>query len=154
MIYNFKSNFQINNSNNLIAIASNGSIYIQNYELHIENNDNHYIYKSYNKTVGWYIRNIDTQIDYYLGISATPIIDFENLDIKNIEILESILDDDSINKIKIAKLEQWFVEYDRICNEHARCQRIGIECHHNIEEWDVQAVENAERLKSLRNSEN
>ena len=129
MIYNFKSNFQINNSNNLIAIASNGSIYIQNYELHIENNDNHYIYKSYNKTVGWYIRNIDTQIDYYLGISATPIIDFENLDIKNIEILESILDDDSINKIKIAKLEQWFVEYDRICNEHARCQRLGIECH-------------------------
>lgn len=59
------------------------------------------------------------------------------------------------NKVieEISELEQWFVKYDRICNEHARCQRLGIECHHNINEWDVQAVEKAKRLKELRDGD-
>lgn len=55
-----------------------------------------------------------------------------------------------LNKKEIKELEEWFVSYDRVCNEHARCQRLGIECHHNINEWDIQAVEKAERLKILR----
>jgi len=53
---------------------------------------------------------------------------------------------------EIFEIENWFVEYDRICSEHARCQRLGVECHHNIEEWDTLAVQKAERLKELRNN--
>ncbi len=54
------------------------------------------------------------------------------------------------NRKEIVELDQWFTQYDRICNEHARCQRLGIECHHNINEWDNIATEKAKRLKILR----
>ncbi len=54
------------------------------------------------------------------------------------------------NKKEIVDIQKWFVEYDRICNEHARCQRMSIECHHNINEWDIQADKKARRLKELR----
>ena len=164
MIYNFKTNININfinRKNNVIATTFNGAIYIENNVLHIVNSKIHYIYK-FDNTIGWYLRNNKTNVDCYLGKGASPTMNFEKLDIKNAEIFEDILlfsdDYEEIqkikNKIEMAKIEHWFVEYDRICNEHSRCQRLGIECHHNIEQWDVQAVENAERLKSLRNSEN
>lgn len=51
---------------------------------------------------------------------------------------------------EIAQIERWFNDYDRICIEHSRCQRLGLECHHNIDEWDSLAVQNATRLKELR----
>lgn len=54
------------------------------------------------------------------------------------------------NEKEIFEIEKWFVEYDRICNEHARCQRLSIECHHNIAELDILAVQKAKRLKILR----
>lgn len=54
------------------------------------------------------------------------------------------------NQKEIRALEQWFTTYDRVCNEHMRCQRMGVDCHHNIEEWDSLAVQKAERLKVLK----
>lgn len=51
---------------------------------------------------------------------------------------------------EIYEIENWFIEYDKICNEHLRCQRLGIECHHNIIEWDNMAVEKAKKLNELR----
>ncbi len=54
------------------------------------------------------------------------------------------------NKKEIVELEQWFKKYYSVYNEHACCQRIGIECNHNIEEWDIQADKKARRLKELR----
>lgn len=54
------------------------------------------------------------------------------------------------NRKEFAEIEQWFTQYDRVCNEHLRCQRLGIECHHDINEWDKLAVEKANRLKELR----
>ena len=54
------------------------------------------------------------------------------------------------NQKEIVKILQWFTEYDRVCNEHLRCQRLGIECHHDINEWDKLAVEKAKRLNELR----
>lgn len=163
MIYNFKTNINIdfiNGKNNIIATTFNGMIYIENDMLHIVNSKIHYIYK-FDNHIGWHLRNNKTNVDCYLGKGASPTMNFEELEIKNAEILEDILlfseDYEETQKIKniieIAKLDNWFVEYDRICNEHARCQRLGIECHHNIKEFDIQAVENASRLKELRETQ-
>lgn len=46
-------------------------------------------------------------------------------------------------------IEDWFVEYDRVCNEHLRCARLGKECHHNLAEWDKLAEEKASRVKEI-----
>lgn len=51
---------------------------------------------------------------------------------------------------ELAEIEQWFTQYYRVFCEHECCQRLGVDCHHNINEWDIQAVEKAKRLKEIR----
>ena len=51
---------------------------------------------------------------------------------------------------EIGEIESWLETYDRVCHEHLRCERLGIECHHNIAEWDSLAVSKINKLNELR----
>lgn len=50
---------------------------------------------------------------------------------------------------ELHNLKKWFKEYDRIAIEHGRCQRLGIESHHNIAELDNLALVNSLRIKEI-----
>lgn len=47
-------------------------------------------------------------------------------------------------------IEDWFKDYDKVINEHLRCERLEIQCHHNIAEWDKQALIKAQRIKEIK----
>ena len=51
---------------------------------------------------------------------------------------------------EINEIENWLNDYDRICNEKMRCDRLGIECHHNMEELDSLALIKIARLNEIR----
>ena len=51
---------------------------------------------------------------------------------------------------EINELENWLANYDKICNEHARCLRLGLECEHDMEKWDKLAIDKIKRLNELR----
>lgn len=73
--------------------------------------------------------------------------------IKKVEItaeeIQEIEQRNALSK-ELAELEVWFKEYDRITIEHSRCLRLGVECHHDIEELDRQAVTNSLRIKEIK----
>lgn len=50
---------------------------------------------------------------------------------------------------EIKYINSWFATYDRICIEHLRCQRLGIECEHDISNLDNLAEKYKERLNEL-----
>lgn len=74
----------------LVATALNGEVYTENKRLHIKNNICHYVYKFDGSPIGWYRRNLKTSDDIYLGVGASPTIEFENLEVKNQELWEKI----------------------------------------------------------------
>ena len=51
---------------------------------------------------------------------------------------------------EINELENWLANYDKICNEHARCLRLGLECEHDMEKWDKLAIDKIKRLNEWR----
>lgn len=54
------------------------------------------------------------------------------------------------NEKEITELEKWLTEYNKVCSEHACCTRLGIECKHNIIDWDDMAIINIRRLNELK----
>ncbi|HRF69894.1 MAG TPA: hypothetical protein PKV66_00525 [Candidatus Pelethenecus sp.] len=175
MVYNFKSQLSKQMGDTIIAMSSNCTIYGENNCLHIKTNTRHIVFKFDGTPVGWYAYNLKNGNEIYLGDGASPTVEIDGLIIKNPEEFENILsfqedflsideksdittmpvskDTQTIkNYIEIAKIENWFSNYDRICVEHARCQRLGVECHHDIVELDKLALLNASRLKELKES--
>lgn len=53
-------------------------------------------------------------------------------------------------QMEIVELEIWFKWYDEQIAQYNRSIRLGTEFEENIEELDVQAVQNSERIKELR----
>lgn len=67
----------------LIATALDGVVYTENGRVHVKGNAAHYVYKPEGSPVGWYARNKNTFDDIYLGVGASPTMQFESLEIKN-----------------------------------------------------------------------
>lgn len=78
----------------LIATALDGVVYTENGRVHIKGNAAHYVYKPDGSPAGWYARNIKTCDDIYLGVGASPTIDFENIEVENAEMWAAIKQDD------------------------------------------------------------
>ena len=47
------------------------------------------------------------------------------------------------------EIEEWLDNYDRICNEKMRCDRLQIDCHHNIAELDKIALNKIRKLSEI-----
>ena len=74
----------------LIATALDGVVYTENSRLHVKGNTAHYVYKPDGSPAGWYMRNIKTCDDIYLGVGASPTIELENIVIKNTNVWSAI----------------------------------------------------------------
>ncbi len=47
------------------------------------------------------------------------------------------------------EIEEWLDNYDRICNEKMRCDRLQMECHHNIAKLDKIALDKIRKLSEI-----
>lgn len=52
---------------------------------------------------------------------------------------------------EMKNLEKWFENYDKQVSQYQRCQRLGIEFDRDINELDIQAKINQERIREIRN---
>lgn len=52
--------------------------------------------------------------------------------------------------IEANEIERWFSDYDRICIEKLRCDRLGVDCHHNMEQLDNLALQKIARLNEIK----
>ena len=97
MTYGFKNTPTMPRSSGdgLIATALDGVVYTENSRLHIKGNTAHYVYKPDGWPAGRYARNIKTCDDIYLGVGASPTIELENIEIKNVEMWGFILQKDN-----------------------------------------------------------
>lgn len=95
MTYTFKNSQTVPTFDKLIATALNGVVYTENGRLHIKGNKMHYIYKPNATPTGWYARNIKTLDDIFLGVGASPTIDFENVEVENEEMWAAIKQEDT-----------------------------------------------------------
>ena len=66
-----------------IYSAESGKGYVKNGELHITENDYHFVYKFDENGKGWYMRNAETNEDVFLDSGASPTAEYETVDIKN-----------------------------------------------------------------------
>lgn len=82
-----------------------------------------------------------------------------NLTIKEIEsdengrrfkIVEITYSETDLALAELGNLEYWFAEYDKQTIQYQRSLRLGVEFDKDIAELDNQAVENAKRIKELR----
>lgn len=87
--FSIKPELQNYEANKLFYIAKNGQGYSANNELHLIANY-HYVYYFQGKT-GWYMRNPQTNVDWYLGVGASPTIAVEDIQILDKEYFDSIL---------------------------------------------------------------
>lgn len=90
MIYHLQSNLQKHTSDIIIATSLNGVVYSENSRLHVKTNTRHIIYKFDGTPIGWYSRNLKTCDDIYLGEEVEPIIELENLQVKNTIVWNSL----------------------------------------------------------------
>lgn len=87
--YYFKSEIKdIDNGD--IFVSDNGNGYVQNGELHITENNYHFVYKLDENVEGWYMRNSQTGEDIFLGDGASPTAEYESIDVKNQACWEEI----------------------------------------------------------------
>ena len=66
-----------------IYTAESGKGYVKNSELHITENDYHFVYKFDENGKGWYMRNTETNEDVFLDNGASPTAEYETVEIKN-----------------------------------------------------------------------
>lgn len=86
MTYNFKATPAEIAGDNVVATALDGVIYTENNRVHVKSNTRHFVYKYDGSPVGWYMRNIKTGDDIYLGKTASPTIELESVEIKNTDV--------------------------------------------------------------------
>lgn len=103
MTYGFKNTpiMPRSSGDGLIATALDGVVYTENSRLHVKGNTAHYVYKPDGSPVGWYARNIKTCDDIYLGVGASPTIELENIDVKNVDAWTEIIAADDADAASI-----------------------------------------------------
>lgn len=79
MVYEFVANPHKIENGKQIATARNGEAYTKSNCLYIKSTTWHLIYKYNGSPVGWYARNVKTNVDVYLGNGASPSIVLERL---------------------------------------------------------------------------
>lgn len=89
MIFKFNDTIDIKNivAKEIIFEGDNGIGFVEDNIVTIA--DSKHIYE-YRKNV-WFIGNIETLIMYPCGVGAVPILDIENLVIKNVDLFNSII---------------------------------------------------------------
>ena len=80
--YHFKPEIE-KIKNGEIYSAKSGKGYVENGELHITENDYHFVYKFDENGKGWYMRNAETEEDVFLDNGASPTAEYETVEIKN-----------------------------------------------------------------------
>ncbi len=90
MYYNFVQQPEEIGKDTLVASATNGVVYVENNRLHISTSTWHLVYKWDGTPIGWYVRNLKTNDDIYLGDNAAPCAELETI---------SIIDEESWQKI-------------------------------------------------------
>lgn len=98
MIYNLKNKIEYPKQDKLIATALDGTIYIENGRLHVNNTSKHLIYKPSASLQGWYIRNHKTLDDVYVGRDAHPTVNLEEIYVLDEELWQSLLEVKNDNK--------------------------------------------------------
>ena len=99
MTYGFKSTPTIKTDDKVVATALDGVVYTENNRLHVKTNTRHVIYKFDGAPAGWYARNIKTNDDIYIGEGASPTVELENVEIKDAETWEAILQPSTTEEI-------------------------------------------------------
>ena len=101
MTYGFKESPAIIAGDNVIATALDGVVYTENNRLHVKGNKQHVVYTYDGSPVGWYARNHKTSDDIYLGEGASPTIELESLDVKNVDAWAEIIAADDADAASI-----------------------------------------------------